>query len=391
MDIVCESNVCAGCMACVDICPVGAIKFKDTLESYNAEINTDNCIHCNLCKNVCQHNRAPEKIKPIGWKQGWADDETIRMKSSSGGVASTIMRTFVENGGVVFACCFMDGEFRFDMAQNLSELKKFAGSKYVKSNPSGIYKRVKECLKNGRKALFIGLPCQVAACKNYIGEKNRQGLYTIDLICHGTPSPQLLEELLNDYGTSLKQVEEINFRYKSNFVVDTDRRYLATKGTCDRYTLGFLRALFYTDNCYSCKYAGFERISDITLGDSWGSDLLQEDSKKGISLVLWQTEKGKELLDISNLHLVDVDIEKAISNNGQLREPSMPHESRKKFFDRIVSGKPFNKAVFVSMPYLCTKQLLKAVLIKLHLINGGGYGVVIKLDKEVDLHGYPEK
>ena len=79
------------------------------------------------------------------------------------------------------------------MAESISEIDKFAGSKYVKSNPSGIYKKVKECLKNGRKALFIGLPSQVAACKNYVGQKNCESLYTIDLVCHGTPSPELLE------------------------------------------------------------------------------------------------------------------------------------------------------------------------------------------------------
>lgn len=63
MDTVCKLDACAGCMACIDICPVGAIRIKDMLESYNAEINMDKCIHCNLCKNICQYNRTPEKSK----------------------------------------------------------------------------------------------------------------------------------------------------------------------------------------------------------------------------------------------------------------------------------------------------------------------------------------
>ena len=181
----------------------------------------------------------------------------------------------------------------------------------------------------------------------------------------------LLEKFLNGYHTSLKQIKAISFRYKNSFAVDADREYLAPKGTCDRYTLGFLRALFYTDNCYSCQYAGFDRISDITLGDSWGSDLPQEEERKGISLVIWQTSKGRELLDISNLHLVDVDIENAMSQNEQLKKPSTPHEERKKFFSCIEKGQSFGKAVFISIPWLCTKQMIKAVLIKLHIMSGG--------------------
>mgnify|MGYP006065711755 CR=1 FL=1 len=378
MDTVCKIDACAGCMACVDICPVDAIQIKDEIKSYNAEIDMDKCIHCNLCKNVCQHNQVPEKIRPIGWKQGWADDKTVRQKSASGGVCSSIMRTFAKNGGVVFACYYFQGAFCYGKAESVSEIAKFAGSKYVKSNPSGIYKKVKECLKKGHKALFIGLPCQVAACKNYIGESNSKNLYTIDLICHGTPSPELLEKFLNAHHTSLKQVCNIAFRSKNCFTIDTNRRYLSPRGTCDRFTLGFLRALFYTENCYSCTYAGIERISDITLGDSWGSELSKEDSQKGISLVLWQTEKGEELLKMSDLYLVDVDIETAISNNGQLKQPSIPHKSREKFFARIAKGTSLNKAVFRSMPYLCIKQSIKAVLVKTHLINGSGYGVSIE-------------
>ena len=47
MKTVCEENKCAGCMACVDVCPKQAIEVKDELSFYNAEIN-DKCIDCGL-------------------------------------------------------------------------------------------------------------------------------------------------------------------------------------------------------------------------------------------------------------------------------------------------------------------------------------------------------
>lgn len=60
---------------------------------------------------------------------------------------------------------FKDGEFVFDITNDLDYAKKFAGSKYVKSNPVNIYSKVAKELKTGNKVLFVGLPCQVAAVK----------------------------------------------------------------------------------------------------------------------------------------------------------------------------------------------------------------------------------
>lgn len=114
--------------------------------------------------------------------------------SSSGGVASAIIKQFVKNGGYVAACLFDKGEFVFQLTNDLNETEMFAGSKYVKSNPVNIYGTVEEKLNAGERVLFIGLPCQVAAVKKSTG--NPGNLYTIDLICHGTPSPKLLDMFL---------------------------------------------------------------------------------------------------------------------------------------------------------------------------------------------------
>lgn len=38
----------------------------------------------------------------------------------------------------------------------------------------------------------------------------------------------------------------------------------------DKYTLAFLNSINYTENCYNCQYAKIERVSDLTIGDSWG-------------------------------------------------------------------------------------------------------------------------
>lgn len=379
---VCELNQCCGCSACVDICPKGAITIKDTLRAYNAVIDLRKCIECGACTRVCQHVDKVKMVEPIRWHQGWCEDKEVRKEGSSGGACGAIAQAFVNIGGSVCSCVFKNGKFGFSFARNLEDLKQFAGSKYVKSNPSGIYKELRKRLQNGEKVLFIGLPCQVAAVKNFVGEKLQTNLYTADLICHGTPSPQLLEIFLHQYGRSLNDIQDIRFRVKDGFQVYEGFRGIITTGVTDKYLIAFLNSLTYTDNCYSCRYAKTKRVSDLTLGDSWGTNLPKEEQKRGISLILAQTEKGSELLDKAGLHLEKVDAQNAIHNNHQLYEPSHAPQTRNSFFTEIGKGKQFDRLIFTRFPKSCLKQDIKCILIKTGLRkNGGGYlnyGIMIK-------------
>ena len=180
--------------------------------------------------------------------------------------------------------------------------------------------------------LFIGLPCQVAAVTNYVGDKLRERLFTVDLICHGTPSSMLLNLYLKQQGILKTDIKHIAFRSENNtFNLQVNHQNLEDPRIQDRYTMAFLSSLTYTENCYSCKYAQEERVSDITIGDSWGSELSDEEIKKGISLILCQTEKGKQMVSNLSLHIEEVDLDKAVANNHQLRHPSQIPEMRSFF------------------------------------------------------------
>lgn len=370
MKTVCKQNMCSGCMACVAACAKNAITIKDSLEAYNAVIDLQKCVNCGACERVCQSNCLIEILKkPIEWHQGWAIEPGIREKASSGGAATAIMRTFVKRGGVVCSCTYTNGRFCFVAAETLEEIDQFTGSKYIKSDPSGIYEKAKNYLKNGRKVLFIGLPCQVSAIKNYVGIKLGTQLYTIDLICHGTPSPQVMDIFLKQYGMRLKDQTSFKFRDKDMFQVATSGKYIIQKGAADRYSIAFLNSLTYTNNCYSCKYACLERVSDLTLGDAWGSELELTERKKGLSLMLVQTEKGRELIGEAELHLEPIDLEKAVAANHQLEHPSVKCVNSEDFWVALREGKRFNTLVFRRFPKHCIRQNVKRVLLKLKVIH----------------------
>ena len=360
MKTVCSKNTCVGCMACMEICPVQAVSVREDIQAYNAVIDEEKCIHCNACFRKCQNNQKPQFFTPLVWKQGWVNNQEMRENSTSGGIASALIEQFLAEGGVVCSCAFKNGVFGFSFAERGEELPAFKGSKYVKSNPLGVYKKIENYLKEKRNVLFIGLPCQVGGLQTFLPAALQQTLTCVDLICHGTPAPKTLELFLSQQQKSLNDLNDVAFRNSHSYNVSAEG-LKPLKGETDKYSLGFLSGLFFTENCYACKYAQTNRVGDITLGDSWGSSLEKQEQRKGVSLIACNTERGKELLSRCDLTLLDVDLESALEHNGQLNHPSQKPKNREKFFALIAKGKSFDLAVFLCLPKKCLKQKLKRV------------------------------
>ncbi len=352
MKTVCPINACNACGACSEICPKKCIRLTQDYFVSNAYIDISKCISCKKCESVCPKLSIKDFSSPVEWLQGWAD-EPIRRKSASGGIASAIMYSFIRNGGYVAACRFLNGNFTFELSNNAESIRYFSGSKYVKSNAQNVYEVVKKTLKNA-PVLFIGLPCQVAAVKNYCS--NHENLYTVDLICHGTPSHKLLEKYLREQHYDLYSISDIIFRSKG---LD-DCKYKKIAKSVDEYMLAFLYGASYTDNCYNCSFANLSRISDVTLGDSWGSNYTEE-IKHGISLILIQNPKGKKLISDTGIDYKLVDSTVAIEHNQQLNHPVLKTKEHERFVNAIEGNKSFSAATFKSISKAVIIQKIKTI------------------------------
>ena len=364
--LVCEKNKCVGCGACVIVCKKNAIHICDSIEALNAEIDDSKCVHCNMCKNVCQVKQGVS-LSPVRlWKQGWAMDNTIRENSASGGVATAIIKAFISEGGTVFACHYSieEQQFIIDLVNEEDTKFKVPGSKYVKSNAIKAYVKVKEALIANKLVLFVGLPCQVYALKNLIPSEIQEKLFTIDLICHGTPSPILLNKYCEEH--KLFSIRDLKFRAKKKSEVNKKYTPISPVGIADSYLVSFVKSINYYKSCYECKFAGIQRCSDLTLGDSWGSELSKDEIEKGISLLLIQSAKGEELISRASLHLADVNEEKAIEYNAQLRAPEHEPKERQTFLKAVSNGESYEWAVFRSFPIIMIKQIVKKVLSFFH-------------------------
>lgn len=307
-----DKHNCCGCGACGDICPKQAISFTEDNEGFwYPEVKQDKCIDCGLCEKVCPFQNEHEPKKPLQCYAAVNPDENVRLKSSSGGIFSLLMERIFDEGGVVFGAAF-DNKWNVfhTYAQSKDEANKFRGSKYVQSRVEGCYKEVEVFLKQGKRVLFSGTACQVTGLKNYL-RKDYDNLLTVDIVCHGVPSPKIWHEYVSKMClTNNKTISFIDFREKSNGWVNYNFHLKYSDGTeykephnKNLFMMGFLHDLYLRPSCYICKVKSGRCGSDITLGDFWGiwNEIPEIDDHKGISLVLANSEKGKDFINQLNI------------------------------------------------------------------------------------------
>ena len=336
-----EKKNCSGCTACKNICPFNAIEMeKDNEGFFYPKINQNKCKDCGLCTELCAFKRKSinfdkQPIKVLGAK---LKDLNERKTSRSGGIFMALSDIILSGHGIVYGCVLGENlEVFHTGVDNIKDAKMFKGSKYVKSNLRDVYSRVKNDLINGRKVLFSGTSCEVAGLLATLNNVDKTNLYTIDLICHGVPSPLIYKEFINFMEKKENsKVLFIDFRDKS-YGWSSHKETLIFKDK--KITTNYYTELFYTHyilrpSCFNCKFSNHDRISDITIGDFWG---IQEEDEKfydenGVSLALINTEKGKQLFEkiVDNIDYIYVKGKSYMQHN--LKEPSIEPENREEFW-----------------------------------------------------------
>lgn len=302
---------CCGCGACYDACPKQAIRWIPDNEGFSyPSVDKRKCVDCGLCNKVCplQNSVAINKHNNSFTPKIWGcyhKDDTIRFTSTSGGAFWGVAESFVKHGGFVAGAVFTE-EFKVKhiVTNNIQELKRIKGSKYVPSDCRGIYRTILDLLKKGEKVMATGLPCQMAALRQYLG-KNYDNLIIIDLICHSVTSPLAFEKykeyLEKEYGSKMIAYHPKNkeyggwhkFAFKATF---ENGKIYVKNGMNDLFTEIFVGHdhILCRYSCYDCHYKHFPQPSDITIGDFWGIDKIDPtfDSPRGISKIIINNAKG---------------------------------------------------------------------------------------------------
>lgn len=355
MKDICNIVECTGCMACANVCAHRAIQVKTDNEGFDRPfVDETLCVDCGLCVKTCPINHHPNVNKPIEIYSGWSSDEAVRINSSSGGAFTEIARPILEQGGVVFGCTLNENlQAEHIYVESLKDLEhKLRGSKYVQSRIGNIYAQAKNFLRQGRKVLFSGTPCQIAGLKNYL-RKNYDNLLTVDLICHGVPSPLIFEEYKKYIALAEKMnLTDVKFRCKkSSWIfynmtikghVEKNREEKVYTGRYyeDPYIRGFLNDIFLRPSCSCCKFTTIQRVADFTIADWWGYRRFQGDSRdferKGVSLLFCNTDKAVELYkEKISLHFFanKRDLDDALKTNPSLVKPYHNDRVRNEFWN----------------------------------------------------------
>lgn len=208
--LVDDTASCCGCGCCVLSCPQKAITMVEgDLGSLYPQINHDKCISCGICLDVCafKHKLQSNSNEIFTYAAMWKNKIGIA-KSASGGIFASIANTFINDGGIVVGCSMenIGSELRpmhIAITQN-DEIIKLQGSKYVQSDITGIFEKIKCYLNDNKKVLFTGTPCQVEAIYSYLRNIDIHNLFTIDIICHGVPSYRLFSDYIRHEEEKIK-------------------------------------------------------------------------------------------------------------------------------------------------------------------------------------------
>ena len=387
MKEICPIDKCTGCEACYNVCAHSAIKMQPDSSGYKYPvIDESRCTDCGLCQKSCPSLTFHLRYYPIQNLAVTTKEESDTLSCASGGAATLLSRSIIHQGGVVYGC---DGNnirnVHHTRISTLEEVELLKGSKYVQSAINDVYRKIREDLRSGTKVLFIGTPCQVAGLYGFLRYKVYENLFTADLVCHGVPSQQMLNDNIDLY-TEIKGDEcKVQFRNKVRKGTNAKRNaiYRITYGWFfqnqpyvgepifrpykkDPYMLGFISGLTFRPNCYECRYASVARVADLTLSDYWGlAENAGFENGKGVSNILVNTPQGQALWSQTKEYTIykERPLIEAVRGNGQLLAPSSRHPEHDRFV-QLYPSIGFKDAIKE-----CSKSYLKKQRIKNTIIS----------------------
>jgi coenzyme F420 hydrogenase subunit beta len=322
-DRVAAWRLCMGCGACQWACPVNAISLCDIVDKGIRPCVDENlCQKCGKCVEVCPgieltHGDFPkdciEELR-IGWgpilqlQEGYAVDQEIRFKGSSGGVATALALWALEKGG--FAGVLHIKVDPNDPIRNIptvsrtrADLMQTAGSRYAPAAPCQAFNQIKQA---GGPCVFIGKPCDCAAlrkaCEMDAELAVNVGL-VVSIFCAGTPTTAGTLAILQAMGVdNLAKVTSFRYRghgWPGSATADVREQSANDQNKTEsrQYSMSYAEAwgnILTRHGQLRCRLCPDKtgEFADISLGDPW---YRETEKDPGRSLVLIRSLHGMRI------------------------------------------------------------------------------------------------
>lgn len=339
-----DKSQCCGCGACEQKCPKHCISMETDKEGFAyPHVDVEKCVNCGACEKACPSfsSSLEKELQPISAYAAYALDDELRLNCSSGAIFPLLAMLVIEEGGVVFGARF-DEELNVihDYCDTKEGLTPFLKSKYVQSKIGSCYHQVELFLKEGRKVLFTGTPCQIVGLHRFL-RKDYYNLIAVAIICHGVPSPLIWSKYTNRMGLT-----SVNFRAKPEGWTNYHFEGITVKGQFSEvfhknlYMRIFLENLSLRPSCYQCKAKHDYSGCDLIIGDFWHvNNVLPElNDEKGCSAIIALTSKGDTVVHKINIRKTPVALSDITTGNPCLTQSVRKPINRDYFFHRIKNG-----------------------------------------------------
>ena len=353
MKNVAEIKNCYGCGVCAISCGKKIIDIHLNENGfYEPRIdNPEECTGCQLCINVCSfcHDQLSLETGVVGSYAAWSNDDDVRKKCSSGGIAFEIEKELLEQGYKICAVRFNVDKNQAEhyIAETKEELIQSVGSKYIQSYTvegfGGINKK--------EKYLVVGTPCQIDSFRRYIKKhKCEDNFVLMDFFCHGVTSKYLWDKYAMLAEKKVGRITYASWRNKFeygwhdswimgidgentskpvdwhdsyNLLIKEKKSFIQSRWSQgDLFYRLFLGHACLGSQCEkACKYKYDKSSADIRIGDLWGNTF--KDNEKGVSALVTFTQVGETIIkSLQNAHIEDMSFE--LVAESQMKKNAKP-------------------------------------------------------------------
>ncbi|HLZ84482.1 MAG TPA: Coenzyme F420 hydrogenase/dehydrogenase, beta subunit C-terminal domain [Caulobacteraceae bacterium] len=318
---VLRGELCAGCGLCAAVAP-GAIEMGTAAPGYSrprqiGPVGADaERVIAAACPGAVVEPWPPAPgagdaphVHPVWgpWRSistGYATDEQVRWRASSGG-ALTALLIHALRSGVVDRVVHVSADPRhptrnvMTVSATETDLIDGAGSRYSASSPLAV---IEEVLAGAGAAAFVGKPCDVSALRRLARVDPRVGRrfpLALSFFCAGVSSHDAAGRLLGAMGVAPEAVTA--FRYRGEGWPGNAAARLAD---------GSVRELRYAESWgehlsgevqFRCKICpdAVGGVADIACADAWYGDAdgyPNFEEQDGRSLIMARTPAGERLL-----------------------------------------------------------------------------------------------